>query len=83
MVYYKISILIVQRLALHQNWVEFCKLFNDAIRTSLTTLYDDVQRRTTSPKNLLHRDRDSQGHRENFEKTLKGLTRTLRELKEL
>ena len=75
--------MIIQRLALHQNGVEFHQLFNDAIRTSLITLYDDVQRRTTSPKNLFHRDKDSQGHRVTFEKTLKGLTRTLRELKEL
>ena len=45
---------IVQRLALHQNGVEFRQQFYGAIRTSLTALYDDVRRRATSPKNLLH-----------------------------
>ena len=74
--------MIIQWLALHQNGVDFCQQFNGAIRTSLTALYNNVQRRTTSPKNLLHRDRHSQGRMENFEKTLKGLTRTLKELKE-
>ena len=41
MVIYKIVNLIVQRLALHQNGVEFCQQFNGAIRTSLTASYDD------------------------------------------
>ena len=35
-------ILIVHRLALHQNGVEFLQQFNGAIRTSLTAMYDDV-----------------------------------------
>ena len=42
----KLSILIVQKLALHQNGVEFRQQFNGAIRTSLTAPYDDVRRRT-------------------------------------
>ena len=42
----KLSILIVQKLALHQNGVEFRQQFNGAIRTSLTAPYNDVQRRT-------------------------------------
>ena len=67
---------------MHQNWVEFHQQFNDAIRTSPTTLYDDVQCRATSPKNLLHRYRHSQGHRENFERTYKNIERTERTLKE-
>ena len=37
-------ILIVQKLALHENGVEFCQQFNGAIRTILTASYDDVQR---------------------------------------
>ena len=60
------SILIVQRLALHQNVIEFHQQFNGAIRASLTALYDDVRRRATSPKNLLpetHTHTHMQGHR--------------------
>ena len=41
----KLSILIVQKLALHQNGVEFRQQFNGAIRTSLTAPHDDVRRR--------------------------------------
>ena len=45
----------VQRLALHQNAVEFRQQFNGAIRTSLFATYDDVRRRAVLPRNLLHR----------------------------
>ena len=41
----KSSILIVQRLALHQNGVEFRQQFNGAIRTSLSAPYANVGRR--------------------------------------
>ena len=41
----KSSILIVQRLALHQNGVEFRQQFNGAIRTSLSAPHDNVRRR--------------------------------------
>ena len=41
----KSSILIVQKLALHQNGVEFRQQFNGAIRTSLTAPHDDGRRR--------------------------------------
>ena len=34
-----LSILIVQRLVLHQNGVEFCQLFNGAIKNSLTASF--------------------------------------------
>ena len=37
------SVLIVQKLALHQNGVEFCQQFNGAIRTSLTAPHDDIR----------------------------------------
>ena len=37
--------MIVQRLVLHQNGVEFRQQLNGAIRTSVTVPYDDVQRR--------------------------------------
>ena len=39
------SILIVQRLALHQNGAEFRQQFNGAIRGRLIAPYDDVRRR--------------------------------------
>ena len=39
----KSSILIVQRLALHQNGVEFRQQFNGAIRTSLSAPYDNIR----------------------------------------
>ena len=39
----KLLILIVQRLALHQNGVEFCEQFNGAIRTSLAAPYDNLR----------------------------------------
>ena len=61
MIYSKIINLLVQRLDLHQNGVEFCQQFNGAIRSSLTAPYNGVQGRTTSPKNLLH---DRQAGRE-------------------
>ena len=45
----KSSILIVQKLTLHQNGVEFHQQFNGAIRISVTASYDDIlQRRATS-----------------------------------
>ena len=50
----QLSILIVQRQALHQNGVEFRQQFNGAIKTSLTALYNDVRRRAMLPRNLLH-----------------------------
>ena len=40
----KLSILIIQRLAVHQNGVGFRQQFKGAIRTSLTASYNDVQR---------------------------------------
>ena len=52
---------IVQKLVLHKNGVEFCQQFNGAIRTSLTATYDYVQRRATSPRNLLHRQETDTG----------------------
>ena len=39
----KLPILIVQRLPLHQNGVEFRQQFNGTIRTSLTATYDVVR----------------------------------------
>ena len=39
----KSSILIVQKLTLHQNGVEFHQQFNGAIRTSLSAPYDNVR----------------------------------------
>ena len=50
----KLSILIVHRLGLHQNGVEFRQQFNGAIRTSITAIYDDVRYRAALPRNLLH-----------------------------
>ena len=44
----KSYILIVKRLALHQNGVEFCQQLNNAIRTNLTAAYNDIQRCMTS-----------------------------------
>ena len=41
----KSSILIVQRLALHQNGVDFHQQFNGAISTSISSPYDNVWRR--------------------------------------
>ena len=41
----KSSILIVQKLALHQNGVEFRQQVNGSIRTSLTAPHDDIRRR--------------------------------------
>ena len=49
------SILIVQKLALHQNGVEFRQQFNGAIKTSLTAYCDDVRRRATLLRNLLEK----------------------------
>ena len=48
----KLPISIVQRLALHQNGVEFCHQYNGAIRTSVTSQYDDVQRRAKFVTNI-------------------------------
>ena len=42
--------MIVQKLALHENGVEFRQQFNGAIRTSLTASYDDVRREATLPR---------------------------------
>ena len=42
--------MIVQKLALHQNGVEFRQQFNGAIGASLTALYDDARRLATLPK---------------------------------
>ena len=44
------SILIVQKLVLHRNGVEFCQQFNGDIRTSLSAPYDDILHRATSLK---------------------------------
>ena len=49
MICLKLPILIIHRLALHQNGVEFRQQFNGAIRTSLTAPYDHVRRRATLP----------------------------------
>ena len=38
-----------------QNGVEFRQQINGAIRTSLTALNDDEQRRATSPRNFLQK----------------------------
>ena len=48
----KSSILIVQKLALHQNGVKFRQQFNGAIRSSLSAPYNDV-RRHASLKTLI------------------------------
>ena len=48
----KSSILIVQRLALHQNGVEFRQQFNGAIRTSLSVPHDNVRRRMRLQLNI-------------------------------
>ena len=75
--------MIVQRLALHQNRVEIRQQFNDAIRTSLTTLYDDIQRRATSPVAQRQTQPGSQGKlSKDFERTYKNIERTERTLKE-
>ena len=50
----KLSILIVQRLALHQNGVEFSQQSIGDIRISLATLYDDVQCRVMKSKFLVY-----------------------------
>ena len=43
----KLSIFVAQRLALHQNRVDFCQLSLGDIRISLATSYDVVRRCTT------------------------------------
>ena len=53
--------LIVQRQALHQNGVEFCEHFNDAIRTSLTAPHNDIRRRMTSHDIVTQ---EGKGHRQ-------------------
>ena len=45
----KWSILIVQKLGLHKNGVDFCQQFNGTIRTSLTALYANLRCRTMLP----------------------------------
>ena len=55
----KLSILIVQKPALHQNGVEFRQQFIYAIRTSLINSYDDVQHRAISLEFCL-KPRDTQ-----------------------
>ena len=47
----KLSIFIVQKLALHKNGVEFCQQFNGDIRASLTALHDDIRCHATKLKN--------------------------------
>ena len=49
----KFSILVAQRLALHQNGVEFLQLSIGDIRISLATTYDVVRRRSVLLKNRL------------------------------
>ena len=51
--YLKWSILIVQKLALHQNGVEFRQQFNGVIRISIIATYDDLQRHRVTQR---HRD---------------------------
>ena len=48
----ELSIFVVQRLALHQNGVEFRQQFNGVVRTSLSALYDNVRRRARLRLNL-------------------------------
>ena len=47
----------LQKLALHQNGVEFRQQFNGAIRSSLAALYDDVQCLATNT--YRHRDKST------------------------
>ena len=49
----KLSIFVAQRLALHQNGVEFRQLSIGDIRISLATPYDVVRRRAVLLKNWL------------------------------
>ena len=49
----KLSIFVAQRLALHQNGVEFRQLSIGDIRISLDTSYDVVRRRAVLLKNWL------------------------------
>ena len=45
---------------LKSNGVEFSQQFNDAIRTSLATVYNDVQHCVILPENVLHTQRQTQ-----------------------
>ena len=49
----ELSIFVVQRLALHQNGVEFHQQFNGAISTSISSPYDNVRRRARLQSNKL------------------------------
>ena len=49
----KLSIFVAQRLALHQNGVEFCQLSIGGIRISLDTSYDVVRHGAVLLKNWL------------------------------
>ena len=48
----RLSIFVAQRLALHQNGVEFCQLSIGDIRISLATSFDVVRRRAVWQKQL-------------------------------
>ena len=48
------SIFVVQKLALHQNGVEFRQQSIGDIRSSVATLYDVVRRRATESKFLVY-----------------------------
>ena len=50
----KLSIFVVQKLALHQNGVEFRQQSIGDIRSSVATLYDVVRRRATESKVLVY-----------------------------
>ena len=64
------SIFVVQKLALHQNGVEFRQQSIGDIRSSVATLYDVARRRATESKfsvyilthSLMHTLTDSQSH---------------------
>ena len=56
----------VQRLALHQNGVEFRQQFNGAIITSLTALYDDVRRHLIICYTMKLGHRDTHRHVQNL-----------------
>ena len=58
----KSSIFVVQKLALHQNGVEFRQQSIGDIRISLATLSDVVQRHATESKFLVYIPTHSQSH---------------------
>ena len=62
-----------QRLALHQNGVEFCQQFNGSIRTSLTATYDEVRRCAMSPNKIFHRQARDTGTSSQISLTYKGV----------